>query len=438
MRIQDKITPLRYFKKINNDINDIHLKKIIEYSQNSAEVGDMEKFGFSVLGPFLIGFCQWVHINVTNKRIKRLFFVSREGYLLKRCYDFLYPEEKDKTCYLHMNKNLLRLPILYVNRSVNTFLKTITHICEYSLDEVLKYFDFDRMEYENLKNKISNKFGTIVSLKWDDMQSGAFDELFEMIFDAAADRMLYQYTLLLAYLQEKNFFCGNIGLVNNSFNGNGQLMIESILSDDETVKIYGLQFIKNKKSSIKSNERIMSWFDCEEISDYNQYIFQRQFLMFEHFLFPEEGTAIRYELNCDNIVRAILEKDEAEKDNTNLRNKIQIGVMQFFEEYKNHVPLKVTNTVIYNYLDFITNPLKSEAKQICEFVDQDNGNIKKITDLNYQVSTTRLIREEFIPDILWKQGYVTANDFHIFLVYLINYYDKLKNKKRNLEHKLKL
>lgn len=67
-----------------------------------------ETIGFSVLGPLMVGFCQWLHSS-TAQCGGRLFFLARDMYLVQKAYRLLYPEEK--TGYLEVSRRSL-CPVL--------------------------------------------------------------------------------------------------------------------------------------------------------------------------------------------------------------------------------------------------------------------------------------------------------------------------------------
>ena len=109
--------------------------KIIHIGDNSAkDVGMAEKYGihafqyksqndpfndvsfgigYKKVGPFLVCFCKWVGEKKKREGIDELWFVAREGYLLKNIYEALYPEEKSVR-YVRLNKNICLEPFSYV------------------------------------------------------------------------------------------------------------------------------------------------------------------------------------------------------------------------------------------------------------------------------------------------------------------------------------
>lgn len=65
------------------------------------------KFGCSVMGPIIYEFCNWINKKVQDEGIDKILFLAREGYEIKKCYELLFPEDKDKCIYARLNKKLL-------------------------------------------------------------------------------------------------------------------------------------------------------------------------------------------------------------------------------------------------------------------------------------------------------------------------------------------
>lgn len=64
---------------------------------------DMEKRGYEVLGPALYYYTEWLHKQVIQNDIKKLYFLSRDGYLLMKAYELLYQQEDVERYYLSIS-----------------------------------------------------------------------------------------------------------------------------------------------------------------------------------------------------------------------------------------------------------------------------------------------------------------------------------------------
>ena len=74
------------------------------------------------LTPLCRDFCIWIHKKKEEEQIDKLCFVAREGFLLKKVYDIMYPLEKEQTAYIRINKNILKKVMIKLKRLINNIL----------------------------------------------------------------------------------------------------------------------------------------------------------------------------------------------------------------------------------------------------------------------------------------------------------------------------
>ncbi len=61
-----------------------------------------QEYGFIYGGLFVLGYCKYIHDYVTNNDIDKVLFLSRDGEVIKRIYDRLYPD--DDTAYVYISR----------------------------------------------------------------------------------------------------------------------------------------------------------------------------------------------------------------------------------------------------------------------------------------------------------------------------------------------
>ncbi len=61
-----------------------------------------QEYGFIYGGLFILGYCHFIHQYYLANRIDKILFLSRDGEIIKRAYDFLYPE--DNTVYAYISR----------------------------------------------------------------------------------------------------------------------------------------------------------------------------------------------------------------------------------------------------------------------------------------------------------------------------------------------
>ena len=57
------------------------------------------EYGYAYAGFYVLGYCVWIHERVKEKGIQKLLFLSRDGDILQKVYQKLYPEEQTEYVY---------------------------------------------------------------------------------------------------------------------------------------------------------------------------------------------------------------------------------------------------------------------------------------------------------------------------------------------------
>lgn len=57
------------------------------------------EYGYAYAGFYVLGYCVWIHERVKAKGIQKLLFLSRDGDILQKVYQKLYPEEETEYVY---------------------------------------------------------------------------------------------------------------------------------------------------------------------------------------------------------------------------------------------------------------------------------------------------------------------------------------------------
>lgn len=57
------------------------------------------EYGYAYAGFYILGYCVWIHERVKAKGIDTLLFLSRDGDILQKAYQMLYPKENTQYVY---------------------------------------------------------------------------------------------------------------------------------------------------------------------------------------------------------------------------------------------------------------------------------------------------------------------------------------------------
>ena len=409
-RIFKRNTLKTYLDKVDDSIAKNQLNTVFSISACPNEQNIVPwRLGYTLIGPMMFEFCEWIHKQKEEKKLNKLLFVAREGYLIKKCYDTMYPN--DDTDYIRLNKNLLRLPLL-------------------SLDNQLEYFDraklgrqrytwkliFDLLYIKDIEEAISlinKKYPNLnISERFDikDLTNGKYNDILLSLFELQKEKIKEQTLCLDDYLSRYGFETNRIGLVNNSINGNGQSMLEDYLSyKNISCNIVGLQFIASKKCLTILNDRYKAWLDDLKYNNYMKNIFHRYCLIFEHLLFEPTGTSLYFIRKTDGKVDVVCEKARGEAMDFQKIECLQNFAIEFVKTYKSVVKLPFNGISLKMWYDMLTSPMKEDAIYICNLHDDDMDGDNLLTDINIPFKYEYILSAKKAQCIRWKEGYLCSN-----------------------------
>lgn len=387
---------------VNPGLN--HLNCLAKYySKNTVE----SRVGTFVIAPVLVEFCHWIHKKKKELNIDKLYFIAREGYLIKIIYDKLFSEDSGNSYYLRLNKNIIRLPDLYFNSSIESFVSGLPNKSGYTWEQIIHILLLDS-DINKIKEELTQQ-GIKVSMTENvqriDLLHHKYDNIINILLKFAARKCGEQKELLIKYLKENGLFDGRIGLVNNSINGNAQIKVEEIcLKSNYNIDMFGLQFVKSKSCSKKLEKKVASWLDSDNLPYSLVEEFKLECILFEHLLFENVGTANslskfgeKIKVNLDNL--------GAEFKNEHVVSKIQEGSLELLNLYINNGYVPIGRDVIDLYLQFKINPYSDDLKEISLLIDKDfDGEKLLVEEIKYE--SKFLLGGRFIPkNILWIHGY---------------------------------
>lgn len=360
--------------------------------------------GYSVLGPFLVEFCKWVNNISRQNNTERLVFVAREGYIIKKVYDKLYPQDEDKSKYICLNKNLLRFPILYKKPTVDSFLATLPNRPEFTLSELFYYFKVNDDEKQKFKELYAyDSSDDYEFLRKNMFSDNRFGSCFEILLKIKAVEIETQYNRFLDYIGKNELTDKKILLVNNSFEGNGQNLLCELfdLMGKDKKSVESAQFACSYRCYAKNEDTAFGWLN-DIISDYAAYDFAKHALIFEHLLFEPVGTALQF-----GESGVTFENRGKECENDKVISEIQNYVLEFVEDNNKNVPISFARYAIKNMMRLFKLPTLQEVSLIGNLYDYDSDGEKTLIDTQ-NVKLGRGFEVAFqitkFKNVNWRQG----------------------------------
>jgi hypothetical protein len=203
-------TDARYSTSLDRAVNNV-----------SRENAVSEHIGYEVIGPLCYGFVRWLVVKAQDTGVQHLYFLSRDGWLLKEAFDRLSPEVRGnlKTHYLYSSRRAVWFAALDENTPENEFYEMLSGASPHV--PVRGYLERIFLDPEHYKAQI---IGAGFNSEHDVVTSPSDREklyrLFRNIKPAIVEKAREEREAYLAYLEDEGLFAYNrAGLVDVGWTG---------------------------------------------------------------------------------------------------------------------------------------------------------------------------------------------------------------------------
>lgn len=248
-----------------------------------------EKFGYECLGTLLWGFTGWLSRKLQKKQYDRIYFLAREGQLLKKAFDIL--NEDIQSVYLPVSRKALNGAALWMIRGIEAKLESIPFPDEFGVEQIE-----DKLEIK-LPETLKNKFSGFRFASWKDVLK--YNEILNWLKLHESDIDNFsreQYTLFMKLLN-LDATVQRIAIIDIGWKGTMQHNLELLLSGelkDIVVDGYYLGVTKNAKKKYPS--QIMNGFLFHKIDENKVFAFSG---LLEGIMTANHGSVKKY-MTLDN------------------------------------------------------------------------------------------------------------------------------------------
>ena len=112
--IQREINRLSYYNKYNLREDELLNYNILQsFINNNIDLNQNKYYniGYEILGSLLYGYSKWLLESLKRKNIKKVFFLAREGNLLKKAFDLLNDSDVESE-YIYISRRSVRPALL--------------------------------------------------------------------------------------------------------------------------------------------------------------------------------------------------------------------------------------------------------------------------------------------------------------------------------------
>jgi len=345
---------------------------------NSLINGDVSNFAYSIEGPIFFSFVKELIEKSISDNIKTLFFLSRDGEIIKKVYDILSPYYKNapKSVYVYASRRSVTVPALETLEDIEEISSKSFNNCK--IDNLFKNRFGIKIEEKKLETlglngnsiiKFSDKkmLKDLINISLTDILENAKEEKKELL----------NYYKKVGLDNPKN---QKIGIVDIGHEGSIQKAIHQITGK----KINGYYYATFAK--IKNNVEDLgmeTWGYIDNKITSSQHYYKKNILMFENLFLNSEGSFLRIkngnpeflstEKEYKRIEFANISHDEIVNFSKDLSNILQDKIPKLKKENPKNIAAP--------YIDFLDNYYEKDLEIFKDIIFENEYNCNTNSDL---------------------------------------------------------
>lgn len=352
--------------------------------------GSLYKLGFNAFGGILFAYTTWVFNMAKTHNIKKLFFISRDGFILNKAFQILYNNDSSIECqYLECSRKSLTCLLVNDKKDVvNIFTKRYSRTSIKEFIEQKLECDPHKIEYrirefgfKSISEPTKGLFPTELT-----KQRLALITLFYA--DEILERMKKEKQSTILYLKKMGVMEEGIAFCDVGYGGTVQKIISEVANLD---KCFGFYLFTNKVG--KKNKKVFS-FSAKNKHNL-EFKIQSSFvrLIESVFLSAPNGTLRKYTEQGEPIFEdlTISEEKRLEVNSFTWKGMIDFIILmkKLFGEDVSNIAYNINSiTKLFNSFAFI--PTQEDAKMLTDVVFENKSNAGGYNKL--------------IENNLWKTG----------------------------------
>lgn len=210
-------------------------------------------FGYERFGPFLYGFARWLRQELKDRGYEKVFFFSRDGYMLQKAFDAINDAEIVSK-YVYFSRKSLSQPLLHRASSFEESLEYLAKERYVSFGKLLEYYGYDEQERKMLAAK--GGYTLEEAVPFEELKSNTVAmQIYEACKDVINKRSQEQDGLLAAYLEQVGMR-GRFAIVDIGWHGTMQRNLETyyrICGYDTNFEGFYIGILPNKPLMTKTH-----------------------------------------------------------------------------------------------------------------------------------------------------------------------------------------
>lgn len=379
----------------------------VVFNKNTLFNGNAYNMGYYGVGVMMFSFAQWIIEEAIRDKIDTLYFLARDGLIVKKVYDIvaLGYQNAPKSEYLYVSRAALSVPSLQTFEDIKSVL--YHKVKDISIKDLLLYrygLDIAEIDDEILKqynlHNINQKL--ILQIEGPKIESFLFHIKNIILTNAKKEK-----NIVLEYLKSKGTLERNKKkcVVDIGYSGSMQQSIIEITGLD----FGGYYFLtKNDAHKIYEQGHIIKGYIGNFINQsYENYKFKNSIPLLEILFSNEEGSVMKF-IKAKNDIIPILQSVKGEEKRILMTQEMQSGVCDFAQDFCQVAGYAMEKIFIDSYIstkvmsEYFVKPSLMDARIFVNIVFENNYGGRR---LNYIIPPLdSKFSDQLLATAGWKEG----------------------------------
>lgn len=357
------------------------------------------RFGVEALGPLLLGLSKFVRDDMVSRGCDSIYFMARDGFILKQAFETLYGSEEISTSYMYASRRSICVPSVYSKDDLIEIAPTT---------RLIKVVDFLKAVgiKENTVRKVAKQAGYDPNeriTKLESIGNARFSKLIDLAAPIVCELAKSERPAVIKYLCQQRFD-EHSAVFDLGWAGNVQGCMNRLLAKELNLPELHGYYLGLDSQKARDDISYSSFLGYEYPSMYLQIV--------ELCFSSQEGTTKGFAVNADGTAMPVLADYEfAGEVEQNAILEIQRGGLDFVEncaKYGNLVSWNCSPQTWFSTMkSFGTSPNDIDARALGDFRFEDNGCYEKLADpppLKSYVAHPANLKSD-LESSMWKIGF---------------------------------
>lgn len=413
-RTQRKYRDILCRKNFSKDLLDAFI------NNHTDSENEYFQFGYECFGPLLYGFVTWLFKDMKKNSVKQVFFMARDGFIMKRIYESLEFDKVIPDFYFEASRRSLRVPSYDERMTYEDFIDGLSVPNKTTIVQILDSFGLDYQKYGIVAEKCG--FSENEQIKRDFLyDNDKFKNMFNMIHKNIIVNAKKEAHMLQEYLAQFDF-SKKTAMVDIGWGGSMQKYLLGTLENMEVkndICGYYVGLTHKARKNLGELSYRAKGYAFDNLNNPNGFDLERPFVgLFETLFLEQEGSVKRYtvsnkEIKAERYSYEYFSEGKLQKEAICVK-QIQDGAVRFAKDFAKSINSKYvendSNIYFSNLYQIGIAPSLGDVKRFGKFEFFNNGS--KVYLANPQSITKYIIRpQKLMADLFdsqWKVGFLKA------------------------------